>query len=318
MELRTFFKLIPTIFGVLTCLCSTLFIFAVVSAGYQQVGECLQINMPLGLGTVPLCRQAPISQPTQTTLMQPPITEPTLPQPTNMTSPVIIFTDTPSVNDVFTETPAPIITTISSTPITETTAMISFSDSANPNNLNPILGWQPGSSIGNNYDLEINPGELTLIAGANTDQKREINTLPLVIYTITGNFEAQVRVYCIPTGNVQFAGIGVRSTSNSSTWARTLRGYYNGQVVGVNVDQNGQESFGNGIPYSNDIVYLKIVRNKSLVTFSYSTNGVNWVVSAKNIVAELPEDVEIYLYAFSAYNNSGFVAQFKDFSVTKK
>jgi hypothetical protein len=90
-DVRTALKLLPAIVTILSCLCSIMFIFAVVSAGYQQVGDCLEINLPLGLGTVPLCRQTPVaSQPTQVTFTESPAIVPTLAQP------VIIFTETTS------------------------------------------------------------------------------------------------------------------------------------------------------------------------------------------------------------------------------
>lgn len=172
MEWRTFFKLIPTIFGILSCLCSILFIFAVVSAGYQQVGECLEINMPLGLGTIPLCRQAQAPQPTQIVLqgantVSPSVTSTT---PTSITPPT--STLIPTSITLPTYTPNPTYTPVPISP-TESLNLPFFDDfniGLNPSwkvirgvpvitdgHLKPAgdpIGIEIGSSLNGNYVVE--------------------------------------------------------------------------------------------------------------------------------------------------------------------
>lgn len=281
--------------------------WALVTIAVSVIG-CLGVIVAALIGLMPEFLKASSSnQPTSTAVIAPTTlsTQNLVDTPTHPPVPTIYTSLTPEII-VLTPSPQPNIT------------VIPFADPANPKNLNPIFGWQPGSAIESAYDLELNPGELTLITGAHTDQWQQTTSLPLVIYPIKGNFEAQVRVQCNPIKNYQFAGIGIRSTENVHSWARTHLAYFKNRLIGASDHRNGQQSFAVDIPYSGDSVYLKVSRYKSLATFSYSANGVNWVVLAKNIVVELPEDVEIYLFVFSSQNNSGFIAQFKDFSVIQK
>ena len=46
--------------------------------------------------------------------------------------------------------------------------MIPFTSPSDPSALNPVFGWQPGGAVGNSYDLTLYPGELSLIADANS------------------------------------------------------------------------------------------------------------------------------------------------------
>ena len=171
--------------------------------------------------------------------------------------------------------------------------------------------------LANAYDLMVNPGMLTLIAGGWTEQWDKTYTAPLVVYPFEGNFEAQVKVMFAPVRNYQAAGLGVRPAQTQDTFLRIARHFHDGQGLGVSGIQQGK-GFGYGVSYTDDTAYLKIERQGMLFTFSYSTNENNWVVLQKNYVFEMPTEVEIFLVCKSATNNEGIIAQFSNFIVVKR
>ena len=85
-------------------------------------------------------------------------------------------------------------------------------------------------------------------------------------------------------------------------------------MVAYSLLQGGKQS-SDGTPYSSDTIHLRIERRGPLFTLSYSTNAKNWVPLAEDIVVEMPSDVQVYLYVFSAQNDTGVSAQFNDFIV---
>lgn len=197
---------------------------------------------------------------------------------------------------------------------------ISFSAPDNPEELNPVLGWQPGSSNVNSYDLAMEPGALTLIAGMGTDQWQNTDSAPLVIYPFEGDFDAQVRVMLSPSGNTaKVAGLGIRAPQNHNTWLRIVRAWVDdGLTVRAQANQQGNSARLNFVTYSGDTTYLRIERNGPLFTLSYSENGSNWIALVQDHVFEMPDDVEIYLITFSTASNEGALAQFHDFSVSQR
>lgn len=185
---------------------------------------------------------------------------------------------------------------------------IPFGSSGNPKALNPVLGWQPGSSTANRYDLEINPGALTLTAGPDT-----FPGAPMIVYTCKGNFEATVKLVINPQKKFQGAGIVVKPPQARSTdpysfpsdWISLYRYLADQQFI-------------NGDFYADPIIYLKIERQGTIFNTAYSSNGNKWFVLSKDRVSTLPDEVDIFLYAYSTQNDQGVVAQFYDFTVNPK
>jgi regulation of enolase protein 1 (concanavalin A-like superfamily) len=194
--------------------------------------------------------------------------------------------------------------------------MVPFADSNNPNQLNSLLGWQPGGSSASGYDLTLNPAWLTVITGKETDQVQGTDTAPLILYKYAGNFEATVKVEFVSIICCQHAGIGVRSIQDHTTWLRIAKHEYNGMRAAAN--QAGTVFWLNYAPYANSIIHFKIERRNSIFNMYYSDNGVNWVTIQKDYIFELPDEVEIYLLVLSAHNNEGIVAKFSDFTVIPK
>lgn len=191
--------------------------------------------------------------------------------------------------------------------------VILFLSPDDPEALNEVFGWQPGGSEANSYDLTLNPGALTLVGGPNTDQWRTTNSAPVVTFPITGDFLAEVKVVFAPDENWQGAGIGVRDIGNP-TWLRIARQYNNGNTVWVTGADDGSELRLAEAEYIANTVWLRVQRRGSVYTFSYSTNGSNWIDLEKDLVFELPDEVEIFLLTYSTAN-TGIVAQFSDFRV---
>ena len=225
-------------------------------------------------------------------------------------------TETPRPTDIpASPTPIPTETPLPPTP-TPYSGPIPFASPSDSNALNPIFGWQPGSSEASSYDLTLNESMLTLIAGPRTDQWGPTNTAPLVAYPISGNFEAQVKAIFSPVQDPQLAGLGVRSAQDQNTWLRITRTFDHatGQSVSIIGAQQGHGLRLNATPYSDDTVYLKIARRGSLFTLSYSTNDQNWIDLQKDYVFEMASDVELFITVFSV-NPHGITAQFSDFIV---
>jgi serine/threonine protein kinase len=192
---------------------------------------------------------------------------------------------------------------------------VPFAAPDNPNTLNPVLGWHPGGSGANSYELDASSNRLKLIADRNTDQWQRVDTAPLLVYPLAGNFEAQIKLEFNPSEIGQIAGLGVRSAEDTTTWIRIDRTFFGNQhFVGTAAQQAGEvlSSSRGHVAFSDDTVYLKIERRDSLFTLSYSTNGNNWATRKKDYVFTMPNDVEIYLFVRSAQNDGGAVAHFYD------
>lgn len=171
-----------------------------------------------------------------------------------------------------------------STPISPTATVtprpsgpIPFSLPGNPNQLNPTFTWHQGGSNASSYDLTLNPGYLTLIAGPNTQEWEDAVSAPLIGYPFTGDFEASVKAISNPTGR-QHTRFCVRAATDYN--ARLCIAEYGSTINIWTRDTWLQER----ISFSDDTVYLKIERRGSLFTLSYSTNGSNWIVVKENYV----------------------------------
>ena len=68
------------------------------------------------------------------------------------------------------------------------------------------------------------------------------------------------------------------------------------------------------VEYIGNTVWLRVQRRGSIYNLSYSSNGTNWVDLERNLVFELPEDVEVYLITYST-TDTGAVAEFSEFKI---
>lgn len=200
----------------------------------------------------------------------------------------------------------------------DTPVVIPFGSADHPDELNPLFGWQPGGSSASNIDLSLVPGALTIIAGPRTKQWDTASSLPYITLPIEGDFDVRVKVDVAPTGGVQNAGLGVMSADSQTTWIRIGRVYYQkNQRITARVTQKGQNSAGETILYSNNLVYFEIHRRGSVFNVSYSANGTNWNTMLSNAVMEMPTKARIYLYVYSE-GDTGLLANFSELTITRR
>jgi regulation of enolase protein 1 (concanavalin A-like superfamily) len=257
-------------------------------------------------------------QQTQIALQQLPTSlPPVVPQATNV--PVATVEQSQSISLTPTQpAPHPLPTIDSSIP---SNGVVSFVSPNDPNQLNYGLGWQPGGSNANTYDLFLNPGALTIIAGTGTDQWGNTDSAPLITYPISGDFETQVKLLFTPNKSIHIAGLGVRSSQAHNTWLRIgrhLDGNCGGDCVSVLGDQSGSPQRLKNTSYTSEVIWLKIERYGPLFTLSYSATGNNWITLEKDFVFDMSPDTEIFLTAFSILSDNGVMAQFQDFIVIQR
>jgi regulation of enolase protein 1 (concanavalin A-like superfamily) len=242
---------------------------------------------------------------------QPQIT-PSSPRPTDV--PADTPTNTPP--DTPTYTPSP-----TTEPVPE---IIPFGSPSNPGVFNSAFGWQAGNSPVNTYQLASSQNALTLIANGHTDQWAELDSQPMILYPIEGNFETQVKVLFNPMWGHELAAIGVRSTQDHHTWLRLgsvyavfTQGSSPQQHLVLDIDDQGKGGKIRTSPYPANTMYLKIERKGSVFDFYYSSNGMDWMALQTSYIAEMPVDVEIFL-TVGSWGDGGISAKFYDFQVLSK
>jgi regulation of enolase protein 1 (concanavalin A-like superfamily) len=189
------------------------------------------------------------------------------------------------------------------------------SDSA-PEKLDSAWGWFPGASSASTYSLS--EGRLALIAGPGTDFWYDRNWAPSVEYPVAGDFQAQVRLSFAPTERWQAAGLGLRSAKDRGTWIaiRRVSGGGNEQYLDAAQTRAYNSEGVKTIPYTQNIVYLRLHRSEPLISLYYSPDGNNWTPLLEDFVIGFPEQVEIFLFVYSTPGNRGASATFSEFMIT--
>lgn len=157
-----------------------------------------------------------------------------------------------------------------------------------------------------------------MIAGPRTEQWADRDSAPLIMHRVRGDFEAEVKVTINPVGTFQYAGLGIRSSTDPLTYVRAVRGIgLLGQGLLMQSCNQGYGYHGNDPKYSGATVWFKIRRRGSIFNFLYSSNGNDWVSLQKDYKFDLPDEVDVYLVTYST-NNGNISAQFEDFIVTSQ
>ena len=260
------------------------------------------IGMAIWLSQHPQTQaESPLSTPIATTEPAPPQRTPTSITPTNTP------TETPTIPP--TNTPSPTPESVAKT--------ILFVSPNQPEALNPIFVWQRGNSSLNTFNLGSQSNAVTLITDGHTDQWADLDTQPVISYPIEGNFETQIKVVFSPILGHEFAALGVRSSQDHLTWLRLGIGGIPEQLIGLDIDKQGQSGKLKTSPYSESTVYFKITRQGSVFDFFYSPDGVSWITFQKGYVAEMPRRMEIFL-TVGSWGDGGASAEFYDFKVQSK
>jgi hypothetical protein len=204
--------------------------------------------------------------------------------------------------------------------------IIPFEVPAGSGQLNPVLGWHPGSSEGNAYNLSIEPGALALISGVNLEQWEMQNEAPLISYAVEGDFEAQITLDAIEVpalsraGGNYFMALGARSASDPLNWIRIARRKTHETTdVAAQSNSRRQGTTITSVPFTEDFVFFKVVRQDGLFSLSYSADGINWTALQEGYSFALPDEVEIFIVYGLAWpppvNAADLRVYFYDFSV---
>lgn len=240
-------------------------------------------------------------------------TSPLAPKNPSATTHNIVATPKNTTVPIIMPTTAPII--IFPTKPTSVISNVEFASS--DGSLNSLFTWHEGDSSANSYDIT-SSNSVTISAISNTNQWGDVNSAPLILFPISGDFIAQVRLDVNPQQNLQGAGFGLLSMSNRKTWIRVERhNYENLQRVTANIMNNGQLVPGfteNTARYSGETVYFKIQRKGSLFSIWYSPDNNQWKYLFQDVSFDVPNNAEIYFYGASIAN-TGITTQFSDFRV---
>lgn len=187
---------------------------------------------------------------------------------------------------------------------------VPFHSANSPTELNPDLTWSLGGSADSAYDLDESGDTLTIVAGPNTMNWNDVVTAPMILYDVSGDFSAQVRVSSgsVPLHHTGY-GLGVRSKSDHTTWLEVVQSQdlFAFKNIGGTV-----RSVGN-VSYSDTVVHLRIERTADRFTISYSPDGEAWIRMRSNEELPLSGDAELYLLTYA--NGSPVEAQFSEFRV---
>lgn len=202
----------------------------------------------------------------------------------------------------------------------EQNGMISFID--DNGELNTDLSWISGTSSLSKYELDHTGGKLTIHSGPRTQLWDIVDSIPMILYPVSGDFTAQVRLEIDPKRNYDFAGLGVRSTPiDSESWIRMFRGYGeygNGQLLGYATMLNGKPADNISITNATKQIYLRLTRRGYDFQMDYSSDAKSWTLLHESVNVPMPETVYVHLYVNTGTdNNNSFSADFMEFSVMR-
>jgi regulation of enolase protein 1 (concanavalin A-like superfamily) len=188
---------------------------------------------------------------------------------------------------------------------------VPFGSTSNPDELNPALKWWKGESKDSDY--KVGERSLTVTSGAWTNQVSEVNTAPMVTYPITGDFTAQVMMVFDPSDG-QYAGLGVKSIENDTTWLRITRARDgSGDDVVFSTNDQGNFDYVNHTSYSQDVIHLRIERKGKVFNLFYSPDGNYWSNLGETKFS-LSNQAEVY---FVVLGDDPASAQFRDLKITR-
>jgi hypothetical protein len=193
--------------------------------------------------------------------------------------------------------------------VEDSTTVIPFANPDAPSELAPWWEWYAGSSASSAYELTDDPNALTLLVGPGTDQWGSNNSAPYVSYTISGDFDVEVKLKVYALTKWIVGGLGIMSSDDEERWIRIVYALDNK----VYLNKNGQHLV--ITPYLDHEVYFKLRRQGSLISAYYSASGEDWTILKENYEYDLPSEVKIYLLGFTQLA-SGDVIQFQDLKVS--
>jgi eukaryotic-like serine/threonine-protein kinase len=191
---------------------------------------------------------------------------------------------------------------------------VPFFSLENPNSLNPNFNWHLGTNPASSYSINANDNSINMTAGTNTMNWGLDDTAPMVLYRVSGNFDAQVEGWCTPpnTNEHQGFGLGIRSRAVHSNWLQMTLD----QALNLYLTQDDSKATYHlqSIPYGGGHIYLRIIRIGNSYTMAYGSDGNNWsnIITDYNFDA-IPSDAEIFTFVSSSTPSLFYSAVFRNF-----
>jgi regulation of enolase protein 1 (concanavalin A-like superfamily) len=186
--------------------------------------------------------------------------------------------------------------------------------------LQSLFGWEPGPSPESVLRFDGDPLGVTLVAGPGTETWHTNLSAPLITYATHGNFEITVRIQSDLNKEFQFSGIGLRSAAKPDTWIRL--GLHcclaEGRHIGWQQSEN-QSSYEDAPEtwpqFAENLVELKLVRQGDKLDAFYRRVGEDWLVMRQSYPFSLPDQVEIFLIAYTTESTGSLSVRFTNFVV---
>lgn len=204
---------------------------------------------------------------------------------------------------------------VQSTPPPKTAKQnIQFASAQDAAKLNPRLIWERGRSEASSYDLTMRSGALTLIVGPETDLNPNNFTAPRLSLPVSGDFSMRVKIEVDfkNKNGYQGVGIGIRSANNPLEYIRFfIDSSRDGRFLKLFATHNRRETTLEQTKFDDATVFLMIERHDGLFNFSYSLEGVEYNVFARDSVFDLPNELQFMLTGWST-SAEGMIARFQN------
>ncbi|MFZ5392437.1 MAG: DUF1349 domain-containing protein [Patescibacteria group bacterium] len=176
--------------------------------------------------------------------------------------------------------------------------------------------WNNAEKSESSYDVDNIKEEMVITAAGDTSQWSASDTAPTMYFLSSDNFELEVEYDFDPRFDFQHAGIGVRD-SQSGDWIRVSRSYDTHSLQNEYDQPNSLYLMErkektilkyDHVNFYDTKVYLRMKRNMGSISFEYSRDGKKWSNLGKAENANLNDEVEVYLFAYSTNPNPAKVA----------
>jgi regulation of enolase protein 1 (concanavalin A-like superfamily) len=187
-----------------------------------------------------------------------------------------------------------------------------------PTRLNPALRWIIGHSPVNRWLYDPISEALTIMSVRGSTLWQRTNNAPMMQYSVTGDFIAQVRLDFNPDGqSYKVAGMVFISPASPTTWHRLdFSQEENRHQIGSNFAVDGaMQRTGSVARFGDYTIYLRVTRSGNRFSSEYSGDGQDWRALTTNVSLSLPDRINIGLFVESNMP-MGAVARFSEFTVT--
>lgn len=187
----------------------------------------------------------------------------------------------------------------------------SFNENFYDGKIDAFWKWNSGGKGESTYNVDGVKEELQLTAAGGTSQWTTDNSAPTMSFATDKDFEMEVIFNFDPKSDFQHAGIGIFDPQ-SDQWIRVSRSYDTHSLENqydvanslyVMEKKNNQIIKYRHVNFVNTKVYLRMTRAAGNVDFSYSRDGLEWSDLQTVQAEEWPQEIEVYLFAYSSNPN---------------